>query len=61
MHSIFGDIAEYTVHVYTQHSQATSIILSIIGVSLSEPYTSVTALQDVCVCMYLQYDHIPNI
>ena len=27
MHSIFGDIAEYTVHAYTQHSQATTIIL----------------------------------
>ena len=31
MYSIFGDIAEYSVHAYTQHSQAASIILSIIG------------------------------
>ena len=55
MHSIFGDIAEYTVHAYTQHSQATSIILSIIDASLSEPHTSVTALRDACRCLVRPY------
>ena len=28
-------------------------VVKIIGVSLSEPHTSVTALQDTCVCMYV--------
>ena len=60
MHSIFGDIAEYTVHAYTQHSQATSIILSIIGPSLSEPHTSMTALQDTCRCPVRPYTKYLN-
>ena len=28
-------------------------VVKIIGVSLSKPHTSVTALQDVCVCVCL--------
>ena len=32
----------------------------LIGVSLSEPHTSETALQDVCTCMSGTTDHIPN-
>ena len=31
----------------------------VIGVSLSEPHTSVTALLDVCVCLFA-CDHIPK-
>ena len=37
----------------------------LIGASLSDPHTRVTALRDACVCMYVcmyvRYDHIPNI
>ena len=33
---------------------------SVIGASLSEPHTSVTALLDACVCMFV-CGHIPKI
>ena len=33
---------------------------NVIGTSLSEPHTSVTALQDLCLCMYV-CGHIPKI
>ena len=39
----------------------TICIYMFIGASLSEPHTSVTALRDACTCMYVRYDHIPNI
>ena len=37
------------------------IYLVIIGASLSEPHTSVTALHSVCVSIYGRTDHLPEI
>ena len=37
-----------------------SLTEHVIGASLSEPHTSVTALLDACVCMFVR-DHIPKI
>jgi len=35
------------------HHLCSKMCKHIIGASLSEPHTSMTALQDVCVCMYV--------
>ena len=40
--------------------EALGLLQNLVGASLSEPHTSVTALQDACVCMSA-CGHIPKI